>query len=236
MLVAALSGAAPAHAGFLCSKCKTEVAQLLHKLTSPTMACTPICAAIAPEFAYLCPIICGALDSLCRHELDKPKNALDCGQYVCDAISVCETNPWYYETVWNFSLPTYSPALPKANTIVLTSYPPSDDVPEGQVKMGIRCPNDWWKAITMFSNQTYIKDVAHTQDQPGVINWGYVQHQELANHYFILSKAESFGIHYNVYHIVNAEEMKERGTYLFDWQVDTVVADNAALTQPALVV
>jgi len=190
------------------------------------MACTPVCAAIAEEFAYLCPVICGALDSICKHD----DNAVDCGDAVCRAISLCQSNPWQYEVVWNFSLPTDTPSLPESNKIVLTSSPPSDDVPEGQVKIGIKCEGStWWKAITMFKNSTFIKEVAHTQDQPGVVNWGFLQHQELANHYFTLSKAKTFGIHTNVYHIVNAGDMKERGTYLFDWQVDTV-------TQPAVVV
>ena len=38
------------------------------------------------------------------------------------------------------------------------------------------------------------------------------------NHYFTLSKAETFGAHTNVHHIVNAGDMEEKGTYLFDWQ------------------
>lgn len=76
----------------------------------------------------------------------------------------------------------------------------------------------------MFEGHKFIKEVAHSQEHwhRGMIGWGLIQHEQLATHYFSLSKAEFLGVHVNVFHIKNAAEMKERGTYLFDWRQDSV--------------
>merc|ERR1711924_574429 len=113
---------------------------------------------------------------------------------------------------------TYSPALHDGDTITLTSTEKSSDVPKGMVQMCIKCTADtWWKAITMFSGTDFVKEVAHTQDHKGELNCGLVEVAELANHYFSLSKAKFLGTHVNMYHITNAADMKEGGTYLWTW-------------------
>jgi len=204
----------PVHAG-LCETCKDGVNSIIGEVVGKgKAACTKVCPHYLPS--ALCNLVCPTLDSICH-----PGSDTDCGATVCAAISVCQSNPWEHEVVWNFTLPTFTPTL-QGDTIVLTSSPPSDDVPPGKVRVGIKCDGStWWKAITMFKNTTYLKEVAHTQDQQGVVNWGLIQYEELANHYFTLSKAETFGIHVNVYHITNAADMQEQGSYLFDWQVDS---------------
>jgi len=93
-------------------------------------------------------------------------------------------------------------------------------VPEGMVQICLKESGTWWKAVTMFANTTFIKEIANTQDAAGKINCGTVEKQELANHYFTLSKAKTFGIHTNMYHITNANDMQAQGSYLFDWQKD----------------
>jgi len=203
----------------LCSTCKAGVDTIVNK--GGSAACGKACSAI-PGLGGLCKLICPAIGTLCG---DKK---VDCGEAVCGAISVCRRNPWEDEAVFNFSLPTYSPAFPShprggSDTIVLTSWPPSadppaGDVPVGMVRIGIKSVDTWWKAVTMFSNTTFIKEVAHIQDNAGGIGWGLVEHDELTKYFLSLSKAETFGIHTNVHHIVNAGDMKDGGTYLFDWQ------------------
>jgi len=194
----------------LCSTCKSGVNSIVQKGVSA--GCDAACAAI-PGLDALCPLICPAIASVCS---DK---TIDCGDAVCSAISVCSSNPWEHEVVWNFTLPTYTPAL-SGDTIVLTSTAPSSSVPEGMVQICLKESGTWWKAVTMFMNHTYIKEVAHTQDAAGKTNCGTVEHQELNDHYFTLSKAETFGVHTNVYHILNAGDMAAQGSYLFDWQKD----------------
>lgn len=213
LLLAALSVASAAEID-MCSSCKANVNKIAKQLAASANAtCSSLCQSIAPK--TLCSLVCPTLKSICTG------NGYDCGDAVCRAISICETNPWEYEVVWNFTRSSDKPTLAE-DTVVLTSSPPSDDVPPGLVKVGLKCEGStWWKAITMFKGSKFLKEVAATQDHKGIISWGFIRHEELADHYFTLSKAKFLGVHVNVYHITNAADMKERGTYLFDWQVDS---------------
>lgn len=204
----------------LCSSCEDAVNQLVSKGIKE--GCQAACEAI-PGVSSLCPLICGSIPSLCG------KGVVDCGQKVCSAISVCASNPWEYEVIWNFSKPTYSPAL-HGDTITLTSTDVSPDVPAGKVQMCIKCTaGTWWKAITMFQGTNYLKEVAHTQDHQGETNCGLVEADELSNHYFTLSKAETLGVHVNVYHITNAGDMKAGGSYLWTWSKDSTSASSVVV-------
>jgi len=205
----------------LCSDCKDKVNQLANSGTKG--ACAAACKLIPGGVRALCSEVCGLIPTLCGPKAKEP-----CGQAVCDAISICAHNPWEQESVWNFSAATDKPSLTGGNgdIIELTSRAPSDDVPAGTVKVGIKCTasSGWWKSVTMFKGAKFLREVAAQSGDKGKIHWGSIKYADLKDHYFSLSKAEFLGVHVNVYHITNAVEMKERGTYIFDWQKDKATA------------
>ena len=85
------------------------------------------------------------------------------------------------------------------------------------VQICLKKSGTWWNSITMFQDTEYIKEIAHTRNDDSQIDCGFVYKQDLEYHNFAISKDYTYDTHTNYYHIKNAKDMEERGSYIFEW-------------------
>merc|ERR1719265_2745859 len=84
----------------------------------------------------------------------------------------------------------------------------------------------WWKAVTEFDHDNFIREIVATSDCQGETRDAVVPQSDITGkgYYLVLSKAKAFGVHTNMYHIKNAADMKPGIKYIFHWEASAANA------------
>eukprot|EP00930_Biecheleria_cincta_P070838 TRINITY_DN58430_c0_g1_i1.p1 TRINITY_DN58430_c0_g1~~TRINITY_DN58430_c0_g1_i1.p1 ORF type:complete len:366 (-),score=75.80 TRINITY_DN58430_c0_g1_i1:458-1435(-) len=103
---------------------------------------------------------------------------------------------------------------------------PLSDVPEGKVRITLQSRDTWWKAITLWKDNSYVSELVHVQDDKSAVDAAVMDASAIPDWQFVLSKAGFLGVHTNPYLIENSDDMKEGCEYNFHWKLTLSDAEN----------
>ena len=88
------------------------------------------------------------------------------------------------------------------------------------MRFGLVESGTWWKSITVHSDNGYLYELVAVQDAPGVTKWADVPMSNLPLYHYVLSKAKTFGVHTDMYEILETSDMESGCAYLWSWLAD----------------